>query len=137
MKLTLKRTFKGTDYTIGKLYIDGKYFCDTLEDTVRKIKPDGTGKIYGKTAILAGTYSIILSKSAKFGKILPLLLDTPHFKGVRIHSGNRPEDTEGCILVGENKAKGQVLYSRPTMARLMQRLQDAESKQEPISIEIV
>lgn len=84
MKLELYRKFLGKDYTIGKLFINGEYFCDTLEDTVR---PEGE-KILGKTAIPYGTYDIILTMSPKFKRILPLLLNVPNFEGVRIHSGN-------------------------------------------------
>lgn len=118
MKLTLKRNFKGPDYTIGKLYIDGHYFCDTLEDTVRKVK------IAGKTAIPAGTYKVKKTMSPRFQKILPEILNVPNFTGVRIHSGNTAADTDGCLLLGLNKAKGQVLYSKDAMAFFMDRTPD-------------
>lgn len=118
MKLTLKRNFKGPDYTIGKLYIDGHYFCDTLEDTVR---PNGK-KIAGKTAIPAGDYKVIKSYSPRFKKILPEILDVPGFTGVRIHAGNTAKDTDGCLLLGLNKTKGAVLDSQATMAYFMARV---------------
>lgn len=118
MKLTLKRNFKGPDYTIGKLYIDGHYFCDTLEDTVR---PTGQ-KIAGKTAIPAGDYKVIKSYSPRFKKILPEILDVPGFSGVRIHAGNTAKDTDGCVLLGLNKTKGAVLDSQTTMAYFMARV---------------
>jgi hypothetical protein len=118
MKLTLKRNFKGPDYTIGKLYIDGHYFCDTLEDTVR---PAGQ-KITGKTAIPAGDYKVIKSYSPRFKKILPEILDVPGFSGVRIHAGNTAKDTDGCLLLGLNKTKGAVLDSQTTMAYFMARV---------------
>lgn len=118
MKLTLKRNFKGPDYTIGKLYIDGHYFCDTLEDTVR---PSGE-KIKGKTAIPAGDYKVIKSYSPRFKKILPEILDVPSFSGVRIHAGNTAKDTDGCLLLGLNKTKGAVLDSQTTMAYFMARV---------------
>jgi len=114
--MTLKRIFKGNQYTIGKLYIDGEYFCDTLEDVVR---PE---KIKNETAIPAGTYDVILNMSNRFKKILPLLLRVPNYEGVRIHSGNTKEDTSGCILVGENKVKGQVINSKQKMNELMKLL---------------
>jgi len=117
MKLTVKRNFKGADYTIGKLYIDGHYFCDTLEDTVR---PNGE-KIKGKTAIPAGDYKVIKSYSPRFKKILPEILDVPGFSGVRIHAGNTAKDTDGCLLLGLNKTKGAVLDSQTTMAYFMAR----------------
>lgn len=117
MKLTLKRNFKGADYTIGKLYIDGHYFCDTLEDTVRPANK----KIAGKTAIPAGNYKVIKSYSPRFKKILPEILNVPNFTGVRIHAGNTAKDTDGCILLGLNKTKGAVLDSQATMAYFMAR----------------
>ena len=120
MQVNVRRTFKGPDYTIGKLYIDGHYLCDTLEDTVR---PAGT-KIAGKTAIPAGTYRVKKTMSPRFKKILPEILNVPGFAGVRIHSGNTAKDTEGCLLLGLNKAKGAVLESQATMAFFMARTPD-------------
>lgn len=127
MKITVKRTFKGKEYTIGHMYLDGKYFCDTLEDVVR---PDGT-KVYGQTAIPAGTYQCKLTYSPRFKKTLPHIMDVPNFEGVRIHSGNTAADTEGCVLVGENKVKGCVINSRTTMNKLMELL-DKENEIEII-----
>lgn len=129
MNLQLKRIYKGDTYTIGKLYMDNKYFCDTLEDTVRSLPSTCSGnkceckeKIHGETAIPAGKYKVILSYSPKFKRVLPLLLNVPHFEGIRIHSGNIPEHTEGCILVGVNSEKGKVLRSKETERRLVERL---------------
>lgn len=116
MKVEVKRIFKGSEYTIGHLYIDGAYFCDTLEDTVR------TGaKIAGKTAIPAGTYKVKKTMSPRFKTILPEILNVPNFTGVRIHSGNTAKDTDGCLLLGLNKAKGAVLNSKNAMAFFMDR----------------
>jgi len=118
MIVEVKRTFKGTEYTIGKLYIDGAYFCDTLEDTVRK------EKIAGKTAIPAGTYKVKKTYSPRFNKQLPEILDVPGFTGVRIHAGNTAKDTDGCLLLGLNKTKGSVLNSQNAMAFFMDRTKD-------------
>lgn len=120
MKIIVKRTFLGKDYTIGKMYLDGIPFCDTLEDTVR---PAGQ-KIYGETAIPAGKYKVIKTMSPRFKKLLPLICDVPGFSGVRIHAGNTAADTEGCILVGENKVKGKVINSQITMNKLMTKLDE-------------
>lgn len=136
MQIRIKRRFKATDYTIGSLFIDGKYFCDTLEDKVRDLRFDGSGKVYGKTAIPSGEYKVTLTLSNRFKKVLPLLHDVPFFEGIRIHSGNTDKDTDGCLLVGENREKGKVLFSRPTMERLMKRMRDAESRGEDITISI-
>ena len=128
MELKVKRLFKKSEYTIGKMYIDGKYFCDTVEDTDRDIScnmplPIIKGvKVYGQTAIPTGTYNVSLTYSPKFRKVLPLIENVKGFDGVRIHSGNTAADSLGCIIVGENKIKGGVINSRATMEKLMNRL---------------
>ena len=132
MNIIIKRIFKGVDYTIGKLYIDGKYFCDTLEDTVRA---PGV-KIPGKTAIPAGKYKIKLTESLRFGRLMPRLMDVPGFTGVLIHSGSTAEDTRGCILVGKNRVKGKVLDSRETFQRLFTMLWAVNLGGEALEIEI-
>lgn len=120
-QLVLDRIFKGSDYTIGKLYINGEYFCDTLEDTVRD------KKIPNKTAIPAGTYKVIVNTSPRFKRLLPRLLDVPGFEGILIHRGNTPEDTSGCILVGENKVKGKVINSTQYELKLVELLKDDDN----------
>ena len=134
MKLELKRIFRGPKYTIGKLYVDNQYICDTLEDTDRGLKQTDSlssiqkKKVYGQTAIPTGTYGITLNViSPKFkdrgwakfcnGK-LPRLLNVPGYDGVLIHVGNKPEDTLGCILVGYNKIKGQLINSTEAFKKL-------------------
>lgn len=110
MDLYLHRIFKGETYTIGNLYFNGKYFCDTLEDKVRVLRDIGD-KIKGETAIPSGRYEVKLTYSPKFKRVLPLVCDVPYFDGIRIHRGNTSKDTQGCILVGENKVKGKVINS--------------------------
>lgn len=131
MELRLKRRRLLPDRTIGDLYIDDHIFCNTLEDVVR---PKGT-KVYGKTAIPAGRYEIILSYSARFKQVMPLLLNVPMFEGIRIHPGNKPEDTEGCILVGRETGI-QVLKSRDTYADLLAEIEDAIKRKERVFITI-
>ena len=145
MNLELKRIFKGKDYTMGRLFIDGKYFCDTLEDPVRQLD-SVDDKIYSKTAIPAGKYKISMSiVSPKYsirksynwcGGRLPRLLDVPFFEGILIHSGNTPDHTAGCILVGENKIKGQVINSMNTLKNLWVKLNVADEVGEEIWIDI-
>lgn len=130
MKLQLKRIAKKSDYTIGKLYIDGEYFCDTLEDRVRELSKEQ--KIAGQTAIPAGKYPIIVNLSPRFKRLLPRLLNVPHFEGILIHRGNTAKDTSGCILVGENKRTGMVLNSTYYEERLVEILKE----QSNITIEI-
>ena len=137
MELTLKRIALRSEYTIGKLYVDGEYVCDTIEDTVRDLDKDGKFangevKIPGKTAIPYGRYEITMKvKSPKYSNFskyswakkydgyLPRLLNVPHFDGVLIHVGNTAADSEACILVGENKVVGKVINSVNTFRRLM------------------
>ncbi len=141
MNIILNRIAKKAKYTIGKLYINDQYFCDTLEDTDRGLTQSMTEqqivskKVYGETAIPTGTYRIIISYSNKFKKQMPLLLNVPGFAGIRIHSGNTEKDSLGCILVGKNKAVGKVLESRDTYNKLFSILQKA-NKKETIKITI-
>ena len=123
MEMTLTRTAKRKDYTIGALNIDDEYFCDTLEPTWRDLGPGRPGhKIAGRTAIPDGRYPVVVTWSPKFKKWLPLLLHVPQFEGIRIHAGNTPDDTEGCILVGLRVKPGKVLDSRLWEHRLVRRL---------------
>ena len=117
MKLRVDRIAFTETYTIGKLYIDGVYFCDTLEDKYRDLSKEV--KVYGETAIPTGKYKFILNLSNRFKRIMPLILNVPNFEGIRIHSGNVDTDTHGCLLVGENKEKGKVLNSKAKFEELM------------------
>jgi len=130
MKLKLVRKFKGTSYTIGDLYVDGELFCNVVEDVVRDLPdtcpntPKGIDckcpqKVHSQTAIPEGTYKVVLSMSSRFKKIMPEILNVPHFRGIRIHSGNKSTDTEGCLIVGKNTIVGQVTESRVTFNKLM------------------
>lgn len=142
MKLELKRRFLGESYTIGSLSIDGKKFCDTLEDKVRDLNKnevfDGDEKkVYAETAIPYGTYGIVVDYSPKFKRELPRLQNVKHFEGILIHRGNTAEDSAGCILVGENKVKGKVINSTPYEKELVRILKEAQDRKEPITIKIV
>lgn len=140
MKLKLNRIALRKTYTIGKLYIDGKYFCDTLEDTVRDINKsgkfdNGEKKVKGKTAIPYGTYEIKWTYSPRFKKYTPQLMNVPQFEGIRIHAGNSSTDTEGCLLLGENKKVGMVLNSRATINKFYPIIKEACSNGK-VTIEI-
>lgn len=141
MNITLNRIAKKSKYTIGKLYIDGEYFCDTIEDTDRGLTQTMTDaqikskKAYGQTAIPTGTYKVIISYSNKFKRQMPLLLNVPGFLGIRIHSGNTEKDTEGCLIVGKNKVVGKVIESKDTYNKLFSILCEA-NKKEAIKITI-
>lgn len=153
MELKLDRKYKKPNYTIGKLYINDKYFCDTIEDADRGLKDSMSEseiklkKVYSKTAIPTGTYEIIMNTiSPKFknrswakpyGGKLPRLLNVKGFEGVLIHVGNKPEDSLGCILVGKNNIKGQVTESTITFNKLMKELLQAHLKKEQITITLI
>ena len=150
MKLTLKRIARKEGYTIGRLYIDDAYFCDTLEDRDRGLKQAmpldmiKRIKVKGETAIPTGTYELSMrhispkySRKKAFaftGGVMPRLLNVPGYEGVLIHSGNTAADSEGCILVGENKAVGKVLNSMATFKALWSVLN--QRKSEPITITV-
>lgn len=135
MKLKLERLYLKPDYTIGKLYIDGKYFCDTLEDQVRNLANEK--KIPKQTAIPVGVYEVIVNISPRFRRKLPRLLDVPGFDGILIHRGNTAEDTAGCILAGENRKRGKVVNSTRYEQQLTRILERAQEKGEKITIEII
>lgn len=142
MKLKLERTWKKETYTISKLYVNGKPFCDVIEDKDRGLSQHmpleelKKKKVYGKTAIPTGTYSVIMTYSPKFKKRLPLLLSVPCYEGVRIHPGNTAKDSLGCILPGENKQKGMVLNSRYWTNKLIGKIENAIANGEQVTIEI-
>jgi hypothetical protein len=101
MELNLYRhtyNTKGDRNIIGDLFIDGEFFCHTLEDEKRA---DGL-KVYGETAIPTGVYNVKVTMSNRFKRLMPLLLDVEGFRGIRIHGGNTSKDTHGCPLVAFN-----------------------------------
>ena len=132
IKLRLERRYKGSKYTIGKLFINDEYFCDTIEDTDRGLKSSMSveyikkKKVYAETAIPTGTYKIEMTYSSKFKRILPLLVDVKGFSGIRIHRGNTEIDSSGCIIVGENKVKGKVINSTRYEIALVNKLLDED-----------
>ena len=138
MKIRLVRepTVNGT--THGVLFIDGAFFGFTLEDAVREVagQPVSAWKVPGVTAIPAGTYPVRITLSQRFGRLLPLLENVEGFTGVRIHPGNVPSHTEGCLLVGFSRDNGQIGQSRQACDRLQAQIDLALSRSEPVTIEI-
>lgn len=138
MNILVKRVAKKDKYTIGKLYIDGVYFCDTLEDKDRNLtqKMSLTEirniKVSNETAIPIGTYKVSLDiVSPKFkdrvwakpyGGKVPRILNVPGFDGVLIHPGTDQNSTSGCLLVGRNKIVGKLINSQDTFKLLMSKL---------------
>ena len=137
----MKRIARRDSYTIGHLYIDEQYFCDTIEDTDRGLRQDlplsvnQAKKRRGVTAIPVGRYRVTLGvKSPKYSKkkqydftggYLPRLVNVPAFDGILIHIGNTAADSEGCILVGRNTKVGMVLESTTTFKDLYARLKSS------------
>ena len=116
--IQIKRfAFKET-YTIGKLYVDGVYVCDTIEDKVRVLN-SAKDKVYGETAIPTGTYNADIYFSKKFGYNVIRLFDVPYFSGIYVHRGNTAKDSHGCVIVGKNDKKGWVSKSTVAMTKLM------------------
>ena len=148
MKMLLMREASTPLSTPGTLWIEdaglqARFFGYTLEDIVRPdpnpLTPENEAKIPGKTAIPAGEYRVTWSHSQRFQKYLPLLLNVPGFDGVRIHSGNSAEDTEGCILVGLLRGINNpdlILQSRPACSALNDKIREAIERREEVSIRI-
>lgn len=132
MELILKPYVKTNKSTISKLYVDGVYDCDILEDTIRTVKK------YGETCIPAGRYEITITMSNRFKRLLPLLNNVPGYAGIRIHPGNKPEDTEGCLLPGVFTATTQnwVSYSVKEFNELLVKINQALKKKEKVFITI-
>ena len=142
MKLRLERLWPKKDYTVGRLYVDDRLFCNTLEDRIVDKNKNGVfdgdeKKVYSESASPYGTYKIIYNWSPKFGRNLPRLLNVPHFEGILIHPGNTAADSAGCILVGKNTEVGRLTNSRYISDELNKLIDEAQRKGESITIEIV
>lgn len=117
-EIKVERLWKKPGYTIGRVYLDGVFLCNSLEDTDRGLTTQMSEqqiagiKIMARTAIPAGTYTVKMTRSPRFKRVMPEVLFVPGFTGVRIHSGNTADDTEGCILLGDNTAVGRLTNSR-------------------------
>lgn len=153
LELLLDRKYKNETYTIGNLYVDGEWFCNTLEDKDRgllqtmPIEEINKIKVYGETAIPTGRYVVrmdIVSPKYNgvkwykdnFGGRMPRLESVKGFSGILIHSGNTALDSNGCILVGMNKAKGKVLDSRATFQKLWKILEQARKEGKTIYLTV-
>ena len=153
MKLELERKWPKATYTIGRLYVDGVLFCNTLEDRDRGLKQSDnldyikTRKVYGETAIPKGTYTVSMNvTSPKYAAVswywqlckgkMPRLQNVPGFDGILIHPGNTALDTLGCILVGKNTKVGQLTESKATFKALYKEMKKASDRGEAITITI-
>jgi len=135
MELILVRKHLSAKATEGRLYVDGKHECFTLEDVVR----DGP-KIPGETAIPAGRYEVTVNLSNRFQQQMPLLLNVPGFEGVRIHTGNTDADTHGCILVGADAGDAfddRIGNSKVAYGALFPKIDAALKKREKVWLTII
>lgn len=154
MKLTVHRKYRKEAYTIGELYIDGEFFCHTLEDKDRGLKQTDdlarikAVKVPSQTAIPLGTYKVSMDiVSPKYSKVafyqnlcngkVPRIMNVPGFEGILCHAGNDASATAGCLLVGKNTAVGKVLESKATFTELYKRMKKAHDAGEEITIEYV
>lgn len=136
MKLTVIREPAKNGPTLGKLFVDNVYFCETLEDQDRYLENvGGQFKVDGETCIPRGEYNVIIDFSNRFKCEMMHVLDVPFFDGIRIHAGNTKEDTHGCLLVGSARAGGTILNSRHTLQRLFDLVDSALSTGEEVTIE--
>lgn len=128
MKIVIIRTEFASNYTTGKLFINGTYLCDTLEDTYRGQLHNPGDKVFAETAIPAGKYQVIINFSNKFKKQMPLVLNVPNFSGIRLHSGNTVQDTAGCILLGTETEPGVIARSKEHYQKFYALLQEGTKK---------
>ena len=125
-RINITRTYRKNSYTIGKLYVNGSYVCNTLE--LHDSTYYGEDFVLGKSAIPVGVYTLATCVwSPKFNDFRPRITDFKYSKNILIHEGNKPEQTEGCILVGNNRVTGMVLNSKATLEKLQKKLSEHDS----------
>ena len=136
MQLQLLREIFTSQYTHGRLFVDNVFECYTLEDTDRHLEDERNKKVHSQTAIPVGEYKVIINKSNRFGRLMPLVCDVPDFSGIRIHSGNTVDDTEGCILLGKVRSDNAVFNSRDTVDALFRIVRDRIAAGQTVSLEV-
>lgn len=142
LNIEVVRLYPREGYVIGKMYVDGQYFCDTLEDTdrgltsVMPLEEIKRIKVYGQTAIPTGTYKVSIQYWAKHKINVPYLHDVPGYTGILIHNGASNADTLGCILVGKNTAKGRLSGGSQYMHSLTRRIADAIRHGIPVRVTV-
>lgn len=118
MRVLVDRKWKKDTYTIGRVYIDGEFYCNSMEDKDRgladwmSVGEISKKKVYGETAIPTGKYKVTMTYSAKYKRVMPQVMNVKGFAGIRIHSGNTAKDSLGCILLGKNDKPGWISNSR-------------------------
>jgi hypothetical protein len=136
MKLLVVRESNQNGPTLGKLFVDNVYFCETLEDQDRQLETKGeSAKVEGETCIPRGEYRVLIDFSHRFRCEMMHVMDVPYFEGIRIHAGNTKEDTHGCLLLGSARSESTVLNSRYTVKRLFDLVDSALGVGEDVTIE--
>lgn len=148
MVIRIDRKWKKPTYTISNVYVngerfgDGKTYCNALEDADRGLTSDMTidqilkKKVYGETAIPKGEYLITMTYSPKYKRNMPLVNNVKGFDGIRLHSLNKPEDSEGCIGFGKNDKVGWISNSRYWTGLIEDRIKKALARREIVKLVI-
>lgn len=142
MEIQVIRKFKKDTYCIGEMLVNGKHFCDTIEDCDRGLRQDMSlsqlkkMKKYGITAIPSGTYNVVVYFWPKYRKKYPLLQNVPAYTGVLIHGLTNASQSLGCIGVGENKIKGGLINSEKYVRELTKMCEEAIQSGEQVTITI-
>jgi len=130
---------------MGKFFIDGERFCESLEPPVRNLidynhdgdfDDPGEGKVYGNTAIMPDIYEVVMTMFHSLGKKMPMLIRTKGFTGVFIHAGETVKNTKACILLGKNLTAGKLMDSPYYVIRLCELLTESEARGEKSYITI-
>jgi len=135
MKLVIIRDQSDVEGTFGRLYINGLFECHTLEDFDRNLESGGK-KVQNDTAIPRGEYKVIIDWSNRFKKEMMRVLDVPQFTGIRIHAGNTTADTEGCILLGNGRARSYLLDSRSAVNKVFASVEKALERGDDVTLEV-
>jgi hypothetical protein len=122
MLLNLTRKPSSNGCTFGIMTVDGQNPVYTLE------RPE--------VQIPIGTYSVEITFSPRFRRMLPLLDNVPERSNIRIHMGNWPRDTDGCILVGLGLGQDMITQSLAALDPLVNQIQQAVDSGEPVTITI-
>ena len=131
------RPTKGEAFTPGRMYVNGLSIGYTCEDEDRRLESVGIdGKQYGRTAISRGMYRLEVTFSQRFQKELPAVVDVPAFTGIRVHGGNRAEDSLGCILLGQVRTASGIANCASTVSRLIAMIKTCEDRGEKCYLEI-
>ena len=143
MKITLNRHTFTEASTIGDLYMGNEFICHILEDTDRwkdtamTVEEMQEIKVKGKTCIPYGEYEVKYTYSPKYKRKMLLIAGVPVFKGIRIHIGNYPKDTEGCPLPGLTKGLDFVGNSKVATKKVYDKLVPVLESGEEVTINII